>query len=200
MPWAAEHWLAMLPAMDDTIFFSGQFLLATPGMADPRFARSVVAICSHDVNGALGINIGETVEGISFHDILKQFDIDTADAPDREVFLGGPMETQRGFILHSLDINMLDTLQVGNSWGLSSSVDMLNAIAKGRGPEKWTIALGYAGWGEGQLEDELTQNGWSIAKGTPDWLYDTGSADKWVMAWEALGIDPNKLSSGFGSA
>jgi putative transcriptional regulator len=190
----------MLPAMDDLVFFSGQFLLATPGMADPRFARSVVAICSHDEDGALGINIGETVEGISFHDILRQFDIDPAEAPDREVFLGGPMETQRGFILHSLDINMSDTLQVGDRWGLSSSVDMLGAIAKGRGPKHWTIALGYSGWGEGQLEGELTQNGWSIAEGSPDWLYETRSGDKWLMAWQALGIDPAKLSTGFGSA
>ena len=190
----------MLPLMHDTIFFSGQFLLATPGMADPRFSRSVVAICSHDENGALGINIGETVEGISFHDILGQFDIDTTEAPDCDVFLGGPMETQRGFILHSLDINMSDTLQVGESWGLSSSIDMLKAIAQGRGPEHWIIALGYSGWGEGQLESELTQNGWTIAEGSPDWLYETESGDKWLMAWEALGIDPSKLSSGFGCA
>jgi putative transcriptional regulator len=190
----------MLRVMNDNIFFSGQFLLATPGMADPRFARSVVAICSHDENGALGINIGETIEGISFHDILKQFEIDPGDAPNREIFLGGPVETQRGFILHSLDINMLDTVQVGDRWGLSSSIEMLSAIAQGRGPDKWIIALGYSGWGEGQLEGELTQNGWSIAEGSPDWLYETGSADKWSMAWEAQGIDPTKLSSGFGSA
>ncbi|MGB5484224.1 YqgE/AlgH family protein [Parasphingorhabdus sp.] len=186
--------------MHEPVVFSGQFLLATPGMADPRFARSVVAICSHDESGTLGINIGETVEGISFHDILRQFDIDPAEAPDRQVFLGGPMETQRGFILHSLDINMLDTLQVGDRWGLSSSIDMLGAIAKGRGPKEWTIALGYSGWGEGQLEGELTQNGWSIVEGSPDWLYETRSGDKWLMAWQALGIDPAKLSTGFGSA
>ncbi len=190
----------MLPAMDEPVFFSGQFLLATPGMADPRFARSVVAICSHDENGTLGINIGETVEEIGFHDILRQFDIDPAEAPDCPVFLGGPMETQRGFIIHSLDINMSDTLQVGDRWGLSSSIDMLGAIAKGRGPEKWIIALGYSGWGEGQLESELTQNGWSVAQGSPDWLYDNPSGDKWTMAWQAQGIDPTKLSGGFGSA
>ena len=190
----------MLAHMNDAVFFSGQFLLATPGMADPRFDRSVVALCSHDENGALGINIGETVEGINFHDILGQFDIDPGDSPDKAVFLGGPMEPQRGFILHSLDINMSDTLQVGDRWGMSSSIDILRAIAKGRGPEKWIIALGYAGWGEGQLESELTQNGWSIAEGTPDWLFETGAGDKWEMAWQAQGIDPTRLSSGFGSA
>ncbi|WP_417621793.1 YqgE/AlgH family protein [Parasphingorhabdus sp.] len=186
--------------MHDPVFFSGQFLLATPGMADPRFARSVVAICSHDENGVLGINVGDTVEGISFHDILRQFGIDPEEAPDCDVFLGGPMETQRGFILHSLDINMSDTLQVSDRWGLSSSIDMLRAIAKGRGPQQWIIALGYSGWGEGQLEGELTQNGWSVAKGSPDWLYETDSRDKWMMAWQAQGIDPTKLSTGFGSA
>ncbi|MEO9600857.1 YqgE/AlgH family protein [Parasphingorhabdus sp.] len=169
-------------------------------MADPRFARSVLAICSHDENGALGINIGETVDGISFHGILKQFDIDPGKAPDCSVFLGGPMETQRGFIIHSLDMNLSDTLQVGECWGLSSSIDMLKAIAQGRGPKEWIIALGYSGWGEGQLESELTQNGWSIAEGSPDWLYEKSSDDKWLMAWQALGIDPMKLSAGFGSA
>lgn len=181
-------------------FFSGQFLLATPGMGDPRFDRSVIAICSHDENGALGINIGDTSDEISFHGILKQFDIGTDEVEDRLVYLGGPVETQRGFILHSLDMNLSDTLQVGDRWGLSSSVDILRAIAKGRGPKQWLAALGYSGWGEGQLEQELTQNGWSIAEGKTEWLYDWSVEDKWIEAWHEQGIDPAKLSSGFGSA
>ncbi|VAV97560.1 UPF0301 protein YqgE, partial [hydrothermal vent metagenome] len=146
-------------------YLSGQYLLATPGMADPRFARSIIALCSHDEKGALGINLGEFVEGLSFHDILKQFDIPTDKVANRKLHIGGPVELQRGFILHSLDMNLSDTLQVGARWGLSSSVDMMRAISKGEGPKDWTIALGYSGWGEGQLEYELTQNGWSVVLG-----------------------------------
>lgn len=181
-------------------YFSGQFLLATPGMADPRFSKSIVAICSHDDDGALGINIGASTTEISFHGILEQFDIDPAECSDRIVYLGGPVEPQRGFIIHSLDINHSDTLQVGTKWGMSSSVDMLRAIAADRGPEKWIVALGYSGWGAGQLEEELTQNGWAVAPGEPDWLFETQSKDKWEMAWKSEGIDPRKLSGGFGSA
>lgn len=186
--------------MDQPRFFSGQFLLSTPGMADPRFSRSVIAICSHDENGALGINIGDTSDEITFHGILKQFDIATGEIDDQLVCVGGPVEPQRGFIIHSLDMNLSDTLQVGNRWGLSSSVDILRAIAKNRGPTKWLAALGYSGWGEGQLESELTQNGWSIAQGKTDWLYNNAGGDKWLGAWQEQGIDPAKLSSGFGSA
>lgn len=186
--------------MDAPLYFSGQFLLATPGMADPRFARSIIAICSHDEHGALGINIGESSADISFHGILEQFDIAPEALKDRNVFVGGPVEMQRGFILHSLDFNLSDTLQVGDRWGLSSSVDILGAIAKDRGPKKWIAALGYSGWGAGQLEYELTQNGWSITQGEPEWLYETSAKDKWQMAWESQGIDPNMLSGQFGSA
>ncbi|MEP3224629.1 MAG: YqgE/AlgH family protein [Parasphingorhabdus sp.] len=186
--------------MDHPLYFSGQFLLSTPGMADPRFSRSIIALCSHDENGALGINIGEISQDISFHGILDQFDIGTESLPDRDVYVGGPVEGHRGFILHSLDFNLSDTLQVGNRWGLSSSLDILGAIAKNRGPEKWISALGYSGWGAGQLEQELTQNGWSLTPGEPDWLYETQAKDKWEMAWHSQGIDPSKLSGQFGSA
>ncbi|QJB68315.1 YqgE/AlgH family protein [Parasphingorhabdus halotolerans] len=181
-------------------YFSGQFLLATPGMADPRFARSIIAICSHDHNGALGINIGSLADFITFHGILEQFDIDVATLPDRDVYLGGPVETNRGFILHSLDANYFETLQVGDRWGLSSSVEMLKAIAEGKGPKKWVSALGYSGWDPNQLESELTQNGWSIAQGDPEWIFEQESGDKWEMAWEAQGIDPAQLSGNFGTA
>jgi len=186
--------------VSEPVYLSGQFLLATPGMADPRFAKSIVAMCAHDENGALGINLGETSADISFHDILDQFEIDHSNIGNRAVFIGGPVEGHRGFILHSLDINLSDTLQVSDKWGLSSSIDMLRAIANGRGPEKWTIALGYAGWGQGQLEMELTQNGWSTAPGNPEWIYENRSKNKWDMAWKDMGIDPTRLSGGFGSA
>ena len=186
--------------MDQPRYLTGQFLLATPGMADPRFSKSLIAICAHDENGVLGINLGDTSDSISFHGVLRQFDIPTDNITDRIVYLGGPVEPHRGFIIHSLDMNLSGTLQVSNRWGLSSSVDMLNNIAKNNGPEKWLIAMGYSGWGEGQLESELTQNGWAVAQGQTDWLYNDPSEDKWRTAWESQGIDPAHLSGGFGSA
>ena len=186
--------------MAEPQYFCGQFLLATPGMGDPRFERSVIALCSHDENGALGINVGDTSDEITFHGILKQFDIDTGTVDDELVFLGGPVESQRGFLLHSLDLNLSDTLQVSDRWGLSSSIEMLRAIARGRGPEKWLVALGYSGWGAGQLESELTQNGWSIVPGESDWLFDGKIDDRWQHAWRSQGIEVAKLSGDFGSA
>ena len=186
--------------MNEPRYFSGQFLLSTPGMGDPRFARSIIAICSHDEHGALGINLGEIVKGIRFHDILNQFDIAHGNIENRELFLGGPVEQQRGFILHSLDMNLSDTLQVGDRWGLSSSIDMMRAIAEGQGPKQWAMALGYSGWGEGQLEFELTQNGWTVVPGENEWLFSEDCADRWQMAWKAQGIDITKLSGQFGSA
>ena len=188
--YACERYVKAMPAPN---YFSGQFLLATPGMADPRFSRSIIAICSHDENGAVGINIGSFSDFITFHGILEQFDIDTGQLADRDVFLGGPVETNRGFILHSLDANYFETLQVGDRWGLSSSVDMLKSIAEGKGPKKWISALGYAGWGPNQLETELTQNGWAIAEGDPEWIFERESANKWEMAWEAQVIEIQNL-------
>ena len=159
-----------------------------------------IAICSHDEQGALGINIGDTSDELTFHGILRQFDISTDEVEDELVFLGGPVEPQRGFILHSLDFNMSDTVQVDDKWGLSSSVNILYAIAEGKGPKQWKAALGYSGWGGGQLEGELTQNGWMIAPGDPEWIYESEASDKWEMAWKELGIEPSQLSGSFGSA
>lgn len=180
-------------------YLVGQFLLATPGMADPRFQRSTVAVCAHDEEGALGINLGE-LSDIRFHQILEQLDLDRGEVADRPVFVGGPCELQRGFVLHSLEFQLSDTLIVADRWGLSSSVDMLSSIARGKGPKRWEIALGYSGWGAGQLEGELTQNGWSVASGEPDWIFELPREDKWSGAWRSQGIDPGQLSTGFGSA
>ncbi len=186
--------------MTSSRYFTGQFLVATPGMADPRFSRSIIAICSHDEKGALGINIGEISTDISFHGILDQFDIEAGGIEDKAIYVGGPVEQQRGFILHSLDYEISDSLQVGDRWGLSSSIDILRAIANGKGPQHWMAALGYSGWGAGQLEFELTQNGWAIVPGESEWLFGDAKSDKWQMAWAAQGIDPARLSGQFGSA
>ncbi|GAM05595.1 transcriptional regulator [Novosphingobium sp. MBES04] len=140
-------------------YLAGRMLLAMPGMFDPRFERSVNVLCVHDEHGALGINVGEVREGVTFHAILDDLGLDTAMAPDCAVLNGGPVEPGRGFVLHSLDWGGGDSIEVHTQEGplcaLSASMDILRAIAQGRGPSQWVMALGYAGWAPGQLEEEM---------------------------------------------
>ena len=186
--------------MEDPKYLSGQLLLAMPGMADPRFEKAVIAMCIHDDNGALGIGLGRTLPNIGFHELLHQLDIDTGVAPDAPIHVGGPVEPQRGFILHTLDWSGQESVSVAGQWGLSASLDILRAIADGTGPSRWVAALGYAGWGEGQLEEELLANGWFTTAATDQLLYDCDVESRWASAFSSAGIDSRLLSSGFGTA
>lgn len=132
-------------------FLSGQLLLAMPGTADPRFARVAIAMAVHDENGAVGIGIGQLRAGISFRELLKQLEIDPGVAPDCAVHHGGPVEPGRGFVLHSDDWGGQDTLHIVGLGAMTGTIDVLRAIAEGRGPARWLVALGYAGCGPGQL-------------------------------------------------
>jgi len=185
-------------------FLSGKLLLAMPGMADPRFERAVIALCVHDENGAVGIGIGHKRAGISFRQLLRQLDLDPGDAPDCAVHHGGPVEPGRGFVLHSTDWGGQDTLQVNNEKGelfaMTGTIDVLRAIAEGRGPRQWIVALGYAGWGEGQLDEEMTRHGWFTAKADPAMLFNTPTDERWAAAFKAEGIDPRLLASETGAA
>ena len=181
-------------------FLTGQFLLAMPGMADPRFDHAVIAMCSHDEQGALGIGIGATISGLGFHDLLDGFEIDHGVAPDAPIHFGGPVEPRRGFIVHSCDWSGEDCIDVAGRWALSSTLDVLRAIAEGRGPSRWIAALGYAGWGEGQLDGELTQPGWFNVKGDQALLFDTPASDRWAGAFAGAGIDPRLLVGATGTA
>jgi putative transcriptional regulator len=185
-------------------FLSGKLLLAMPGMADPRFERAVIALCAHDENGAVGIGIGHKRAGISFRQLLRQLDLDPGDAPDCAVHHGGPVEPGRGFVLHSTDWGGQDTLQVndekGELFAMTGTIDVLRAIAEGRGPKQWIVALGYAGWGEGQLDEEMTRHGWFTAKADPAMLFNTPTDERWGAAFKAEGIDPRLLASETGAA
>jgi putative transcriptional regulator len=181
-------------------FLSGQLLLALPGIGDPRFERAVIAICSHDEEGALGIGIGRVLPRLRLHQILKQLDIEPGLAPDVAVHQGGPVEPQRGFVIHSLDWGGAETVQVSNLWALTSTLDILKAIAAGRGPKQWLVAMGYAGWSAGQLDEELTRHGWHMVPGSDALIYDTQVADRWTAAFRSCGIDPALLSGISGSA
>lgn len=186
--------------MKDAAYLSGQFLLAMPGMGDPRFDRAVIAVCAHDANGALGIGLGATIGGLGLHDLLEQFDIEPGDAPDAAVHFGGPVEPRRGFILHSRDWGGQDTIDVAGRWALSGTVDVLRAIASGTGPKRWIVALGYAGWGSGQLEGELVGPGWFTVASDALLIFDTPAADRWTRGFADAGIDPRMLVSGAGTA
>jgi putative transcriptional regulator len=185
-------------------FLSGKLLLAMPGMADPRFERAVIAMCVHDENGAVGVGIGHKRAGIGFRALLRQLDIDPGKAPDCAVHHGGPVEPGRGFVLHSTDWGGQDTLHVngdhGEVFAMTGTIDVLKAIAGGRGPSRWIVALGYAGWGEGQLDEEMTRHGWFTAAGSGTILFDTPTDERWGAAFKAEGIDPRLLTSETGVA
>jgi putative transcriptional regulator len=185
-------------------FLSGKLLLAMPGMADPRFERAVIAMCVHDENGAIGVGIGHKRAGISFRALLRQLDIEPGEAPDCAVHHGGPVEPGRGFVLHSNDWGGQDTLHVTNGteelFAMTGTIDVLKAIAEGKGPSRWIAALGYAGWGEGQLDGEMTRHGWFAARGDASILFDTPTDERWGAAFQAEGIDPRLLASETGAA
>lgn len=186
--------------MTEAHYLSGRLLLAMPGMFDPRFARSVSVMCVHDEHGALGIGIGHVRDGVRFRALLEEVGIDPGEAPDREVLHGGPVEPGRGFVLHSTDWGGSDTIEVQPLCALSASLDVLRAIAEGRGPNRWLIALGYAGWGPGQLEGEMRQHGWYVAKGNREILFGTPAELRWTASWKSEGIDPALLANETGSA
>ncbi|MBR0551771.1 YqgE/AlgH family protein [Stakelama marina] len=186
--------------MATTPYLTGQFLLAMPGIGDPRFDQAVIAICAHDDNGALGIGIGAAIDGLGLHDVLEQLEIDPGEAPDAPVHFGGPVEPRRGFILHSNDWSGADTVDVGGRWSLSATIDVLREIAEGKGPSRWVVALGYAGWGEGQLDEEMTRHGWFNVTGDEALLYDTPAEKRWSKGFAEAGIDPSLLANSAGTA
>ena len=185
-------------------FLSGKLLLAMPGMADPRFERAVIAMCVHDENGAVGIGIGNKRAGLRFRALLKQLELDPGEAPDVAVHHGGPVEPSRGFVLHSTDWGGQDTLQIAGTdgvvFGMTGTIDVLRAIAEGRGPSRWVAALGYAGWEAGQLDSEMTRHGWFAADATEAILFDTPTDERWAAGFKSAGIDPRLLSSETGVA
>ncbi len=186
--------------MESARFLVGQFLLAMPGIGDPRFEQAVIAMCEHDEEGAVGIGIGAEIDGLGLHDVLDQFDIDHGVAPDAPVHFGGPVEPQRGFVIHSNDWGGQDSIAVAGRWSLSGTVDVLRAIADGTGPKQWVVSLGYAGWGAGQLDAEMLRHGWFNVPAGVALIYDTAAADRWTAAFASAGIDPRLLAPQTGTA
>lgn len=181
---------------------AGQLLIAMPGMGDPRFEKSVVFLCAHSDDGAMGLIVNKPAPELSFSDLLEQLDISPGDKGRAiRVHIGGPVETGRGFVLHSADYACNDsTLRVDGRFGMTATLDILEDISQGHGPSACLLALGYAGWGPGQLESELARNGWLICPASPQVVFATSDARKWAAALNSMGISPSLLSSEGGRA
>jgi putative transcriptional regulator len=185
---------------DAPAFLTGQLLLAMPGIGDQRFEKAVIAICAHDTEGALGIGVGHHVPRLGLHDLLAQLDIAPGAAPDAPIHFGGPVEPHRGFILHSQDWGGEDSILVHDRWTLTSTLDVLRAIAAGQGPSRWLVALGYAGWAPGQLDGELTRHGWLPTRGEDAILFEAPVDTRWAGAFAAAGVDIRLLAPDTGHA
>jgi putative transcriptional regulator len=186
--------------MESPRFLTGQMLLAMPGIGDPRFERAVIAMCVHDEGGALGIGIGAHVPGLTVHDLMRRLDLDPGEAPAAPVHMGGPVEPNRGFVLHSADWGGEGSVDVAGRWVLTATLDVLKAIAEGRGPTRWIAALGYAGWAPGQLDDEMARHGWFGTPVPEALLFDREADERWAGAYAAAGIDTRLLSASAGRA
>jgi putative transcriptional regulator len=181
--------------------FVGQVLLAMPAMSDPRFERSVIYVCAHNAEGAMGIVINKTLDSIDFHELLDELDIPTDEkSQDIAVHFGGPVENQRGFVLHSSDYQHSETLFVDEKVGLTATVKVLRDLASGDGPAQSILALGYAGWGPGQLESEFQENAWLSVPASDALLFEIANDDKWERAFNSIGVDLSVLSGSSGRA
>jgi len=188
------------PESDET-GLEGQFLIAMPGIGDPRFHRSVIFICAHSDEGAMGLVINQPADSLNFADLLSQLDIVADDAQSAlPIKIGGPVESSRGFVLHSADYGEDGALEIMGGYRLTGTVDILRDIAQGKGPDQHMIALGYTGWAPGQLEHELQNNGWLACDAEAGIIYASDDDAKWVQALSKLGISPELLSAGGGSA
>lgn len=184
-----------------SIYLTGQLLIAMPGMADPRFAKTVVYICAHNADGAMGLVVNRAIDSLSFPDLLEQLGIDAGGgATPIEVLFGGPVESARGFVLHSPDYVQEATLVVDDNIALTATTDILKAIAGGGGPHNRILALGYAGWGPGQLDSEIMSNGWLHVDADDDLVFGHDLERKWEQAIQKIGVDPRMLSGQAGHA
>ena len=181
---------------------TGQLLVAMPQMQDPRFARSVVYMCAHsEEGGAMGLVINKTIDALTIDELYAHLKID-AVRPNRPlpVHFGGPVDPGRGFVLHSPDYRDEGTLSLGDDFAMTATLDILRAIGKGQGPRQSLLALGYAGWGPGQLDAEIQANGWLSVEADADLVFDEAQDGKWQRALAKLGVSPSMLSTEAGRA
>lgn len=189
-------------AIEGLSFLEGKLLIALPSMSDPRFEKSVIFMCAHSADGAMGLIINKPIEGLGFHELVKNLDMPvTEKTPEFPILFGGPVETGRGFILHSSGYEGgSSTMPVTDDVSLTATLDILRAMAEGHGPERAVFALGYSGWGPGQIENEIRANGWVHCDADSKIVFDANMDQKWSAALRKLGIDLSVLSSNAGRA
>lgn len=183
-------------------FLHGKLLIAMPGMQDQRFEKSVIFMCSHSDVGALGLIVNKPIPALTFRDLMTKMDIAVTDqTPRNAVLFGGPVETDRGYVLHGTErTSRASTIAVTPEIALTPTVDVLRAIAEGRGPARWLMTLGYAGWGPGQIESEIVANGWIHCDADTAIVFDAEMGAKWRLAFGKLGASLSGLSSEAGRA
>lgn len=182
-------------------YLTGKFLVAMPGMQDPRFEDTILYVCGHDSTGAMGLVVNKVIESISYRGLLDQLDIEVeGQVPNIPIHFGGPVEMGRGFVLHSSDYVHDSSVKISDDVTLTATIDILKDIANNKGPKYSLLALGYTGWSPGQLENEMKENGWLEIPGDVDILFKTNLDMKRSKALIKLGIDPSMLSNVSGHA
>lgn len=180
---------------------AGRLLLAMPTLADPNFSRSVVLLCEHNADGALGLIVNRPLR-LQLGEILDQLKLPAAgmELGSRPVFAGGPVDTQRGFVLHDAPEEFADSLRIGTDLAVTASETVLDALVHKKGPRRFLVALGYSGWGPGQLEHELAENAWLSVPSSPELVFDTAVEERWRRAAALIGVDIGRLSGESGHA
>lgn len=180
---------------------AGHLLVAAPQMQESCFARSVIYMCAHNETGAMGVIINNTIDSIAISDVFDQLSIPGEVRPQQfPVHFGGPVEANRGFVLHSTDFTSAESLIESNGIAVTASVSILQEIGKGAGPQKSMLLLGYAGWSPGQLEAEIESGSWMVVPASPQLVFSTDNCLKWNVAMSTLGIDIGHYSSDVGHA
>ena len=193
--------MGMSESLKDSGYLTGQMLIAMPQMQDPRFVRTLVYVCAHTAEGAMGLVVNRLFTSLSFPDLLEQLNIKPTPICDQiRVHFGGPVEPGRGFVLHSTDYVQETTLLVDELVGLTATVDVLKAIAESQGPRSSLLALGYAGWAAGQLDGEIRENAWLNVSADEELLFGTAIENKWERAIAKIGVDFSMLSGEAGHA
>ena len=186
---------------DASPYLNGKLLIAMPTMRDDRFVKTLIYLCAHNIDGAMGIVINRHMNALTMAELLGQLSIEPqVELETKRVHFGGPVETSRGFLLHTTDRMEESSLRVEDDIALTSTVDILKAIAAGDGPRQAILALGYAGWGAGQLDTELQQNSWLHVEADETLLFDNDLETKWARAFNKIGFDPHMLSMEAGHA
>jgi putative transcriptional regulator len=185
----------------DRGYLSGQLLIAMPRMQDTRFERTVIYVCVHNQDGAMGLVVNRISDELTFPDILEQVGVDRSpDMISLPIHIGGPVETGMGFVLHTSDYEQSNTIKVDDDIFLTHTVEILKDIAEGRGPRQAMLALGYAGWGAGQLDGEIQENSWLTVPADESLIFDDEPQNKWERSIAKLGVDISLLSGEAGHA